>query len=587
MKTILKKSLSWVLVLSFLFVLIGCSSKDSAQVQQDFHVFLEELPAQFISENDMSLEFLFENPQDYGFKDVLLELPYSTLDDYKEMNTESQKLLEELDKFSYEDLTSEQQLTYDILKDYLKRIQIDEKFYYLDNSYLGSFIGFQAQLPLLLSEYTFERESDLKSYFHILEQSSEVFHQYVEVEIKRQEQGVGMSQDILNAVIQQCENFGKDKDTFLIEEINKKIDDVDFYDDAQKAEAKKKNESLLRNNLLKAYEDTAKELSQIKAAEKTVGLASLPNGKEYYEYLVKRNIGTDESISHIQAYLEKKLANATLRLTNMEKENPQIVDDYINKGLHYGNMQSFEECIDYLTDKVRNDYPHVDKIPYDVTVVPNSMKENFSPAAYLKGKLDASKDSSEHIYVNNPSYNNELFDTIVHEAYPGHMYQNYYFRQLELPTVRYLIDYNGYSEGWATYVENKSYEYADANAEQKVLLELNSINKVMTECLIGLMDIGIHYEGWTYEDYYQKMSQFYGSDNDVLKKQYNYIVETPSNYLQYYVNGMKFQDLYDRASSKLGDQFRPSEFHKVLLNTGPAPFSVIEKQVENYIEKNS
>ena len=46
------------------------------------------------------------------------------------------------------------------------------------------------------------------------------------------------------------------------------------------------------------------------------------------------------------------------------------------------------------------------------------------------------------------------------------MYQHTYFKQQKnIPTVRYLIDYNGYSEGWATYVEWNGANYSLYNTE--------------------------------------------------------------------------------------------------------------------------
>lgn len=586
MGTLLKKCILSIVSISLVFILGGCSSSDASQIQRDFDLFLDKLPTQLVASNSIDVEYLFENPQDYGFEETLLDLPYTTLDDYKELNKTYQELLKTMSQFSYNDLTTEQQLTYDILKDYLSHNQVDEKFYYLDNNYFGTFNGFQVQLPIILKGYTFERENDLQSYFHILEQSPDVFARYVENEKERQKQGVGMSQNILNGVIQQCQNFAEDKDLFLIAEMNEKIDDVDFYNENQKQEAKEKNESLIKNSFLKAYEETAKALSQIKANEKIIGLATLPNGKEYYKYLFQKNTGIDQSIEETKDYLENKLENMLSKMKTISEEQPDLYEEFNNHHLDYGNMSTFEECLDYLTEQVRNDYPSIDQISYEIEVVPDSMKEHFSPAAYLVGRIDGYEDNVEQIWVNSSTYSDSLFSTIAHEGYPGHMYQNRYFAQLNLPTVRYLINYSGYSEGWATYVENNCYQYAAFNDEKKVLSELESLNIMATECIYALADIGVHYEGWTYDEFSQKMFSYY-SNEDVLKGQYKTIAEAPVYYLKYYVNAMKYQDLYDMAKEKLGDQFRSREFHKVLLNTGPSSMAILEKQVNDYIQKNS
>ena len=166
------------------------------------------------------------------------------------------------------------------------------------------------------------------------------------------------------------------------------------------------------------------------------------------------------------------------------------------------------------------------------------------------------------------------------------MYQHTYFKQQKnIPTVRYLMDYNGYSEGWATYVEWNGYKYAPV--EDKDVLHLLSLNDKFTSIVIGLMDIGIHYDGWTYEDYKNYWKENFNiDDEEVMLEQYNLFIETPTNYLQYYLSGFLFEDLYNNASKELGDKFSAVDFHEVILSTGPAPFKILEKQVNKYINSN-
>ena len=186
------------------------------------------------------------------------------------------------------------------------------------------------------------------------------------------------------------------------------------------------------------------------------------------------------------------------------------------------------------------------------------------------------------IYING-EYSTDLFSTIAHEGYPGHMYQNTYFQNLQLPTIRYMIDYNGYSEGWATYVENSSYKYA---TEDRELAELYSYNDRYTQCVIALADIGLHYDGWNYDQFAAFLKTYFGDemDDEVLRSQFYLNLETPTNYLQYYLTGMAYQDLYDGAEEQLGERFSPVEFNRVLLETGPASLDILQQQVDSYVK---
>ena len=158
--------------------------------QQDFDAFVESLPQELIADSDYSLNLLYKDPQAAGFsQDVLYELPFTSIEEYTEAPEDD--LLERLEAYPYNTLTEKQKLTYDILKDYFKRRDLPEELIALDNNYLGSFIGFQAELPLLLNEYEINSRHDLESYFHMLDTSKETFKNYYENELERQELGVG------------------------------------------------------------------------------------------------------------------------------------------------------------------------------------------------------------------------------------------------------------------------------------------------------------------------------------------------------------------------------------------------------------
>lgn len=585
-----KKLISVVLGLLLAFNVVGCSNtKDTTSTKNDskeFDAYIEKLPTKLLSDNDMNLEFTFENPSNYGFEEELLELPCSDEEDYKESKKESDKILKELKEFDYYKLSKDQQLTYDILVDYLERGEYHYKYYDLDNNYLGSFISFQAQLPLLLSEYTFERQNDLDSYFNMLESAQETFLEYAEIEKERQENKSGLPKNILEKTIEQCQNYTANTDTYLIERINQRIDEIEFLNDQQKAEAKQKNEQLVSVNLKNAYLSLEEALKKITPTNtENLGLHFSPNGKEYYEDMLKAGVGTDMSVKEVKEYLQNKMLEIYQEMTTLIQENPDLANITNLNDVKYSDFTSVSETLDYLKTAINTDFPKIDNLNYEIITVPDAWKDNFSPAAYLQGKIDAPIDTPELIYING-EYSQSLFGTIEHEGYPGHMYQHTYFKQQKnIPTVRYLIDYNGYSEGWATYVEWNGYKYAPV--EDKDALHLLSLNDKFTSIVIGLMDIGIHYDGWTYEDYKNYWKENFNiDDEEVMLEQYNLFIETPTNYLQYYLSGFLFEDLYNNASKELGDKFSAVDFHEVILSTGPAPFKILEKQVNKYINSN-
>lgn len=578
-----KKQVLLMSILSVSLLFSACTQKRDDQAS--FDKYLDSLPTRLISNDSMNLEFLFEDPSKYGFQDELLTLPFSTKEDYEQSKKDAEQILKELDQFYYPSLSDKQKLTFDVLQDNLKRGMKLTEFFDLDNNYLGSFIGFQAQLPMLLNEYTFERKHDLDSYFHILETSEEVFLKYAENEKYRQSKGTGMSQTILNKVIEQCENFISSNDSFLIDRMNERIDQVTFLSDSEKVTAKKRNEELVNNHLNQAYRSLKEQLQTIDARKDDFGLASLPNGKAYYESLLQVKTGLDMNVSEVRSYLESRIYKLQLQLLSIMQEDESALDSLKNE-LVFTTLTSTEEVLDYLKDVMKRDYPFIDNLNYEITKVPEALSANFSPAAYLMGKIDAPISAPEHIYING-DFSQDLFPTIAHEGYPGHMYQHTYYKQQNYPTVRYLLDYNGYSEGWATYVERNSIlQYTPK--ENTAAFQLYRINNELVSIYIGLADIGIHYDGWDRAKFTSYMEELFGEGTlaqEDLDSQYDIILETPTNYLQYYLTSFKFQDLYDKAQQELGSTFSSVAFHEVILKTGPSPFHIIEEKVEQYIKQ--
>lgn len=568
--------------------LCGCRIQQTA-TQQTFDAYLAKLPKESIEDDDLNLAYLFAHPQAYGFSSTLYNLPYQNIEDYKEAEDTKRTILQELSQFDVSKLSEEQQDTHAILTDYYTRSLGADVFYYLDQRQLGSYIGFQAQLPLLLSEYPITDKEDLERYFHILETSDESFQKYAQIEEERQMQGVGMSQGIMDKVIAQCRNFSSEKRPFLIDVINAKIDALENLDETEKTAAKQRNEELLQNSFVQAYAHLQETLETIDVRTPEAGLAHLPLGKEYYSYLVKKNCGIDDTIPQIKEYFSERLEKLKMQLEQLIQANPQVYQDLQETGIEnltYTKKQSFTEVIDYLGEQITRDFPDVGTLTYDITIVPDAMKDNFSPAAYLQGKIDADEQTPEHIWVNG-DFQPSMFPTLAHEGYPGHMYQHTYFKQQRLPTIRYLIDYNGYSEGWATYVEYQAWKYADVEEAEKTALHMVSLNAQISACLISLMDIHIHYDGYSYEQYVEEMKQNFTSDETKLKEQWYNFLETPSNYLQYYLNGAKYTDLYEEAKAVLKEKFDSRSFHKILLEDGPVPYSFLKEKVDAYITQTS
>ena len=212
------------------------------------------------------------------------------------------------------------------------------------------------------------------------------------------------------------------------------------------------------------------------------------------------------------------------------------------------------------------------------------MKSFLSPAFYLTPPVDTQKPNVIYINDSGRTTSLELFGTLAHEGFPGHLYQTVSFARSNPSDIRYLVASSGYVEGWATYVESYGYEYAASlmknSAAAKGAVRLAWLNRSMNLCIYSLIDIGIHYRGWDAARTAAFLKAFGITNASTANEIYQYIVETPGNYLKYYWGYLNFLDLKTASQKKLGDDFDLKEFHRRILEIGPVQFPVLEKYLK-------
>ena len=228
-----------------------------------------------------------------------------------------------------------------------------------------------------------------------------------------------------------------------------------------------------------------------------------------------------------------------------------------------------------LRQKITQDFPDSPAVSCAVRQVHASLQEYLSPAFYLTPAIDSYLDNV--IYINPAEHYQglELYTTLAHEGYPGHLYQSVYFQSLSPDPLRNILGTGGYTEGWATYVEMYSYGLWSQDTKTAAIAQKN---RAFTLGLASLLDIGIHYRGYSLEDVSAFLTQL-GFREDSARALYQNILQSPGNYLQYYVGWLNFQSLREKAKMEMGDAFTLKAFHEAVLKVGPAPFNILEKYV--------
>ena len=334
---------------------------------------------------------------------------------------------------------------------------------------------------------------------------------------------------------------------------------------------------MYKRQVFPSYEALARGLEKLKGTGKNSGgLAYLDGGTQYYEYLVKNSTGDFRTIKEIEQDLSTQLLRDYQVIHNLRQKDPEILSKA--SGIPASSPYSPQEMLDYLNQNIHHDFPELAVNDYEIKYVPKALEQFSSPAFYLTPPLDTL--SPNTIYINKTSQVScaELFTTLAHEGFPGHLYQTLYFGKQNPAPIREFLGCSGYIEGWATYVESLAYGYAAQflNIEPDVMEFLNR-NRSVNLCLYSLLDIGIHHKGWTLPEVIKTLSSLGIPSEDTCKEIYQYIVENPANYLKYYLGYLNFVHLKEQMEQQEGSHFELKTFHQNLLEIGPAPFPIVKK----------
>ena len=189
------------------------------------------------------------------------------------------------------------------------------------------------------------------------------------------------------------------------------------------------------------------------------------------------------------------------------------------------------------------------------------MEDYLSPAFYLTPPLDAYDENAIYINGSDRFAGADLFTTLAHEGYPGHLYQNVYDRSQNHPLLSYALNFNGYTEGWATYAEIYSYKYLGYKKEEIGILRNNMI---VSLCLYGICDIGIHLLGWSADDVYAFLLQNGSYDRETSDSLYENIIDEPGSYLKYTIGYMEFARLKKNSVLELLKYSEPYNYYFLL-----------------------
>lgn len=561
-----------VILISFLSGNAFWSSLHAESSDRQFRTFTRSLFQTEVSANTISLHYTLRSPSDYGIADI--PATYGSLSsDPIAAKASVRNVLSSLQEFDPDTLSLENALTFKILDTYLKNASTGTD-YLLYQEPLGPVSGIHTQLPVLLSEYSFYDTQDVETYLALLKETPSYFDSVIRFEQKKAASGLFMPDYQADSVLDTCQSFiDMGKENYLVSTFNERIASLDLLPENKKDSFQKENMKLVTEEIYPAYQNLITAIKSLKGkGMNEQGLSHFPYGKKYYEYLVRQTTGCNESISRLRLMTRAQILED---LSAMQKV--LFPADAALTQASVLEQTSPDSMLDDLRSKITDTFPEIPDVDFQVKYVPESMQDYLSPAFYMIPAIDNLTENV--IYINNGQTASglNLYTTLAHEGYPGHLYQTVYFSASEPDPIRSILDFGGYVEGWATYAEMMSYYLAPLPKTEASLLQKNSS---VILGLYALADMGIHYDGWSVTDTVRFFSDYGINDPNAVQSVYKLIIGSPANYLKYYIGYLKFYELKKEMADAMGNQFSQKEFHRAVLDVGPAPFEIVYDEVE-------
>ena len=554
-------------------------SEENPETIEAFDQFINDIFETEVTENTINLHFTISDPEKYGITDYPVTLGDLSNDAMSDSNARLENYLSGLSSFSYTELTLNQQLTYDILENYFQ-LQLDMADMYLYDELLRPSTGVQAQLPILYEEYSFNSKKDVEDYLKLLALTDEYFDQIISFEKEKADAGLFMSDFACQNIIDQCNAFIVDSDNhYLIETFNTRIDKLTGLTQSEKDHYRLQNEKMLREHIFPAYENLAAALTDLLGSGTNEnGLCYFPEGKQYYEYLLAYNTGAAESVKTLENMISNERVKVLQESSDLTTENPELWELASEATLTPTDSAT---TLNHLKEVMLDDFPAPPETGYTVNYIDDCVADYLAPAFYVIAPIDDYSHNSIYINETTDTTNISYFTTLAHEGFPGHLYQTVMTYESGIEPVRSILNYSGFVEGWATYVEFQSYHYAGLDDDVATILELN---QDATLSLYASTDIGIHYEGWTLEDTKKFWNNYGITNDDAIESIFELIVEEPTHYLKYYIGFLKFEELKKETSLKNIKDYNDKSFHQAVLSIGPAPFDIVDKYLPAYYE---
>ncbi len=508
--------------------------------------------------------------------------------------------LEKLRSFDFASQSPAQQLTTQVLGWFLEDQVRGEEFMFHDYRVRQLYSVHSDFLELMLDTHEVHTKLDAQNYIARLVAVENKFDQLIEILRTQKSLGIIAPKFILETVLQNLNPGDREpSQNSLYTSFVGKLAAADGLSALEESELGESAITAIANHVIPAFDNLRAEIEhQVTVATNNAGVWKLPDGDAYYAHTLRHHSTTDMTPQQIHdiGLIEVERIQTEIRgfiselgIGARDPNFGNVIRTYWGryrgrpKDTYPDTAEGHQQALDDYTMIIREVEQQISGLfdvlpqaPVQVRAMPP--EKAGAPAHYVPPSFDGSRPGTFFANVNPPPFKSEMRSLTFHEAVPGHHFQLALQMESDLALVQKVLTFNAHVEGWALYAEKLVRSigmYPDLHSKiDNRWLELFRAARLV-------LDTGIHAQRWTRDE-----ARRYAEDNLGFSLSYEVdrYIAWPGQAVSYKAGELKILELRKRVNDELGETFDIKAFHNIMLQYGQMPLSVLEKQVQLYIE---
>jgi uncharacterized protein (DUF885 family) len=335
----------------------------------------------------------------------------------------------------------------------------------------------------------------------------------------------------------------------------------------------------------------------IPGARKTTGASDLPDGRAYYDALVKSFTTLDVTPEQVHEIGKQEVARIDAEMRTVMKEAGFTGEfaEFLaflrtDPRFYAKTPQELLKEASFIAKRMDAKLPSLfgtlPRLPYGVEPVPDPIAPKYTGGRYVPAPPGGVRAGTYWVNTYNlPSRPLYVLESLtLHEAVPGHHLQNALQREMTgLPDFRRFASVGAFAEGWGLYSERLGLEagfYTDAYSN------FGRLTYEMWRACRLVVDTGLHALGWTRQQAMDYMASRTALSLHEVRTETDRYIAWPGQALSYKMGELKIRELRARAEKELGTRFDIRAFHDALLRNGPVPLPVLESEIDAFIARS-